>query len=210
MKISNDNTLKIKQLNESYHLLLDDMIQYMDNHYSNELKANILLSYILDNMIAHQNKVNNPKKLYNNLKDYIYKIDKSINYKKHLKEYKEHDINKYTINCLWITMCGYIVILFIKELLRWDFLIHFYVDLLIGIIAFYVVINNLLNAYKIIKRYQIGILPFSILLLGLLVSILTAIITIKSPFDITFLILVIAFITSKKIINKKLGEQQNS
>ena len=72
--------------------------------------------------------------------------------KKRLKEIKKEVLEKYIIAGLWQTMCGYIVLLFIKELLTDNYLVSFSVDVLIAIIAFYVTLHNLVNQYKLIKE----------------------------------------------------------
>ena len=119
--------------------------------------------------------------------------------KKRLKEIKKEVLEKYIIAGLWQTMCGYIVLLFIKELLTDNYLVSFSVDVLIAIIAFYVTLHNLVNQYKLIKENRLSLKPFSFQIFGIIV-----ILTLKSPFDISFAILVIAFLTSKKMFEKEL------
>ena len=78
--------------------------------------------------------------------------------KKRLKEIKKEVLEKYIIAGLWQTMCGYIVLLFIKELLTDNYLVSFSVDVLIAIIAFYVTLHNLVNQYKLIKENRLSFL----------------------------------------------------
>ena len=122
--------------------------------------------------------------------------------KKRLKEIKKEVLEKYIIAGLWQTMCGYIVLLFIKELLTDNYLVSFSVDVLIAIIAFYVTLHNLVNQYKLIKENRLK--PFSFQIFGIIVGLFIVILTLKSPFDISFAILVIAFLTSKKMFEKEL------
>ncbi len=205
--ISYENQQKAKQLNKDYTLLLDDIIPYVIKFSKNSMKADILLSSVLNQMIEHQSKINNPKQLYNNLKDYIYKIDKNIHYKSKIKEIKHNDIQRFTMNGLRITMCGYIVVLFLKEILTQHFLIHLYVDSIVAIVAFYITLHNLINTYTLIKKHQLPMNSFIIIIMGLIVSIVLGIITAHNPFDITFLVLVIAYITTKKMLEKEMTLQ---
>ncbi|HRM91282.1 MAG TPA: hypothetical protein PLK68_12590 [Thomasclavelia ramosa] len=110
--------------------------------------------------------------------------------KKRLKEIKKEVLEKYIIAGLWQTMCGYIV--------------SFSVDVLIAIIAFYVTLHNLVNQYKLIKENRLSLKPFSFQIFGIIVGLFIVILTLKSPFDISFAILVIAFLTSKKMFEKEL------
>lgn len=93
---------------------------------------------------------------------------------------------------------------FIKELLTDNYLVSFSVDVLIAIIAFYVTLHNLVNQYKLIKENRLSLKPFSFQIFGIIVGLFIVILTLKSPFDISFAILVIAFLTSKKMFEKEL------
>ena len=53
-------------------------------------------------------------------------------------------------------MCGYIVLLFVKELLTDNYLINFSVDVLVAIVAFYITLHNLINQYKLISEHGIS------------------------------------------------------
>lgn len=200
-----ENSVKVKSLNDDYYHLFDQIMTYVFKHQSQEVKANILLSAILDQMIEHQEKINNVSQLIpKTMKDYVNKIEKSIHYKDKIATIKHDDTQRYTISGLWITMCGYIVLLFIREFLTDHYLIHFSIDFLVAVVAFYIALHNLLNQYKIIKRHHMIIKPFSVQLIGIVVGLFIVIMTLQSPFDISFLILVIAFITNKKIFEKEI------
>ena len=85
-----------------------------------------------------------------------------------------------------------------------NYLVSFSVDVLIAIIAFYVTLHNLVNQYKLIKENRLSLKPFSFQIFGIIVGLFIVILTLKSPFDISFAILVIAFLTSKKMFEKEL------
>ncbi|MBS5587195.1 MAG: hypothetical protein KHX14_00040 [[Clostridium] spiroforme] len=124
--------------------------------------------------------------------------------KKQVAEIKKEILEKYTIFGLWQTMCGYIVLLFVKELLIDNYLINFSIDVLVAIVAFYITLHNLVNQYKLINEYNISKKPFIFQIFGYIVGLFIVIITLKSPFDISFAILVIAFLTNKKLFEKEL------
>ena len=124
--------------------------------------------------------------------------------KKQVAQIKKEILEKYTISGLWQTMCGYIVLLFVKELLIDNYLINFSIDVLVAIVAFYITLHNLVNQYKLINEYNISKKPFIFQIFGYIVGLFIVIITLKSPFDISFAILVIAFLTSKKMFEKEL------
>jgi len=125
--------------------------------------------------------------------------------KKQVAKIKKEILEKYTISGLWQTMCGYIVLLFVKELLTDNYLINFSVDVLVAIVAFYITLHNLVNQYKLISEHSISKKPFVFQIFGYVIGLFIVIITLKSPFDISFAILVIAFLTNKKLFEKELN-----
>lgn len=124
--------------------------------------------------------------------------------KQQLLEIKKESLEKYVISGLWQTMCGYIVLLFIKELLTNNYLVSFSIDVLVAIIAFYIALHNLISQYRLIKQHQLSIRSFTFQIFGIIVGLFIIIMTLKSPFDISFAILVISFLTSKKMFEKEL------
>lgn len=125
--------------------------------------------------------------------------------KKQVAKIKKEILEKYTISGLWQTMCGYIVLLFVKELLTDNYLINFSVDVLVAIVAFYITLHNLVNQYKLISEHGISKKPFVFQIFGYVIGLFIVIITLKSPFDISFAILVFAFLTNKKLFEKELN-----
>lgn len=125
--------------------------------------------------------------------------------KRPTKELKKDILERYTISGLWQTMCGYIVFMFIKELLTNNYLIHFSVDVLIAIVSFYIMLNNLVNQFNLIKQTKVSKKPIIFQIVGFVVALFIVLITLKSPFDISFAILVAAFITNKKMFEKELN-----
>lgn len=202
-----DNVALTKSLNEQYFDLYQKIETYVFKHQSQSLKANIILTEVLNQLIKHQNDVNDISKFsHQSIKAYVQQIEKRIKFKDKIKEMKNSDAQRYTISGLWITMCGYIVLMFLKEFLTDHYLIHISIDFLVAVFAFYITIYQFIRQYKIIKRYQLKIQAFSIQLIGVIISIFVVLMTLNSPFDISFLIMVIAFITSQKMIKKGMNK----
>lgn len=202
-----DNVALTKSLNEQYFDLYQKIETYVFKHQSQSLKANIILTEVLNQLIKHQNDVNDISKFsHQSIKAYVQQIEKRIKFKDKIKEMKNSDTQRYTISGLWITICGYIVLMFLKEFLTDHYLIHISIDFLVAVFAFYITIYQFIRQYKIIKRYQLKIQAFSIQLIGVIISIFVVLMTLNSPFDISFLIMVIAFITSQKMIKKGMNK----
>lgn len=200
--LSFENSLKAKDLNQSDYQLFEKIQKYVFQHQKDILKANIILSTILDelNELSHQKKKNLTSD--KSMKDYVHQVEKSIKMSDKIKEAKKQSLDKYAISGLWVTMCGYIALLFLKEVLTQNYLIHFSIDGLIAIVAFYVALHNGLNQYKLIQQFNISMKPLVMVIVSFVVGIFVVLMTLQSPFDISFLILVIGYISGKKIFTK--------
>ncbi len=194
-----ENGLKAKELTEDKYVYFNDVMKYVFQHQKDVIKANIILEAVLEDLL------NNNKSSSKNIKEYVNKIEKTISIKEKMNFIKKQDSEKFTISGLWLTMCSYIVILFIKEFLTGNYLINFSVDILVAIVAFYITLHNLMSQFKMIRRHHLSIRAFSMELIGIAVAIFITVITLTSPFDISFVILVIAYLTSKKIFEKELS-----
>lgn len=200
-----ENITKAKKLHDDYDKVFQESVHYVSRHQKDIAKANVLLSKIIDHMLEHQERQDDVNKLVGkSLKDYINKIDKSIAYKQEVPKLKTFDFEKYTISGLWLTMCSYLVLLFVKEFLTERYLINFSIDLIVGAIAMVVVFIGLKNHWNLIQRYQLTRKPFLIEIMGIVVGLLITLMTLQSPFDISFLILVIAHLFSKKLLKSEL------
>ncbi len=194
-----------KNLNDDYQQLLEEMIPYIHRITKDESKNQILQNTIIEQLLEHQNQYNNTQKISSNIKDYVYKTNKNISYKNQLKKIKEEDKQKYSISMILIIMCGYIVIAFLKEFLSQNYLIHFYVDSLIAVVAFFITIRQMLGIYHLIKKHDISLKPLTVMIVGFILSIIVTLLTYTSPYDMTFLLIVIASITSKRIYDKEMA-----
>lgn len=201
-----ENITKEKNLNDEYKKVYEDILNYVSRHQSHTLKANILLSVILDHMIEHQDKKNDVQALINkNMKNYIQNVEKTIHYKPEIAKLKKLDLEKYTISGLWMTMCAYLVLLFVKEFFTDRYLISFSIDLIVAAVAMVLVFKGVRTHWQMIDRYQITKKSFMVELVGFIVGLVIVMLTLKSPFDISFVLLVVAHLTSKKIFTNELN-----
>ena len=125
--------------------------------------------------------------------------------KKEIQLKQQQDLERFKMSSFWTTMGSFLVIMFLKEFLLDKYLINFSIDLLVAVIAFYIALNNARIQHQFIKDYRLSNRAFIFMIFGLLFAILTMVITIKSPFDISFLILVVSHLTSQKIVKGELN-----
>lgn len=201
-----ENSVKVKSLNDDYFKCYQEIEKTMFKKQKNVLKTNILISEILDCMLICQEKGQTVKQMIGqSSQSFVDQINRKINYKEKINQLKQKDLNKYEMSGILLTMCIYIVLLFVKELIGNHYLINYYIDLLVAVIMLCISIKQLLNQRKLIKRYQVSIQPFVLEISSIVISLLISIVFYNSPFDITFVILVIAFFTSKKMYSKSLS-----
>lgn len=201
-----ENSVKVKSLNDDYFKCYQEIEKTLFKKQKNVLKTNILISEILDCMLICQEKGQTVKQMIGqSSQSFVDQINRKINYKEKINQLKQKDLNKYEMSGILLTMCIYIVLLFVKELIGNHYLINYYIDLLVAVIMLCISIKQLLNQRKLIKRYQVSIQPFVLEISSIVISLLISIVFFNSPFDITFVILVIAFFTSKKMYSKSLS-----
>lgn len=201
-----ENSVKVKSLNDDYFKCYQEIEKTLFKKQKNVLKTNILISEILDCMLICQEKGQTVKQMMGqSSQSFVDQINRKINYKEKINQLKQKDLNKYEMSGILLTMCIYIVLLFVKELIGNHYLINYYIDLLVAVIMLCISIKQLLNQRKLIKRYQVSIQPFVLEISSIVISLLISIVFYNSPFDITFVILVIAFFTSKKMYSKSLS-----
>lgn len=201
-----ENSVKVKSLNDDYFKCYQEIEKTLFKKQKNVLKTNILISEILDCMLICQEKGQTVKQMIGqSSQSFVDQINRKINYKEKINQLKQKDLNKYEMSGILLTMCIYIALLFVKELIGNHYLINYYIDLLVAVIMLCISIKQLLNQRKLIKRYQVSIQPFVLEISSIVISLLISIVFYNSPFDITFVILVIAFFTSKKMYSKSLS-----
>ena len=201
-----ENSVKVKSLNDDYFKSYQEIEKALFKKQKDVLKTNVLLSEILDQMKDFQEKGKSVSQMLSKgSQAFIDQVDRKINYKEKINQLKQRDSNKYEMSGILLTMCIYIVLLFVKELVGNHYLINYYIDLLVAVIMLVISVKQLLNQRQLIKRYHVSFQPFMIEIIGIVISLLISILFYNSPFYITFVILVISFFTSKKMYSKSLS-----
>ena len=176
--------------------------RYVLQHQKNEFKAKLILEAVCKQMETET--VTLPK----GVKAYVQQVERSISTKEKTKEYQKQMIDKWSIAGLFETMCGYIVLLFVKEFITQHYLINFSIDILVAIIAFYITLHNTRNQYRYIQMMKMTNKPLMIVIMGYVCGLVIAVFSAKSPFDISFLILVIAYIVSKRLFDQEVTQKK--
>lgn len=196
------NKRRIENLSQENQKTYQTVERYVMKHQKNQMKVHLILDAVLKQM------ENETVLLPQGVKTYVHQIEKTISMKEKTKDDQKKAIDQWTMAGLFETMCGYIVLLFIKELITQHYLIHFSIDVLIAIVAFYITVHNTRNQYCYIYTMNISYKPLMIVLMGYACGLIVAVISAKSPFDISFLILVIAYIVSKRLFHQEVIQRK--
>lgn len=205
MDLFYDNTQRSKKLSDEYYEYYDKLVRHLIKKDEDILLVDILLHHILqefEDAQANGRKAN--AVVGKNFSDFIKRIEKSIDIEKEKKIYYQRDYEKYTFSGIWLTVCAYLVLLFVKEIVNDHYLINFSVDLIVAAIALYLGASNLFQFQKIVKHAGLDKRPLMIEYAGLGCGLLLAIFTAQSPFDASFLILVAAYWFSKRDVKKQM------
>ena len=169
-----ENSVKVKSLNDDYFKCYQEIEKTLFKKQKNVLKTNILISEILDCMLICQEKGQTVKQMIGqSSQSFVDQINRKINYKEKINQLKQKDLNKYEMSGILLTMCIYIVLLFVKELIGNHYLINYYIDLLVAVIMLCISIKQLLNQRKLIKRYQVSIQPFVLEISSIVISLIS-------------------------------------
>ena len=171
-----ENSVKVKSLNDDYFKCYQEIEKYLFKKRKDVLKTNILLSEILDQMKSFQDQGKTVQQVMTKgSQAFVDQIDRKINYKEKINQLKQRDSNKYEMSGILLTMCIYIVLLFVKELVGNHYLINYYIDLLVAVIMLVISVKQLLNQRQLIKRYQVSFQPFIIEIVSIVISLLISI-----------------------------------
>lgn len=196
------NKQRIESLSQDNLKTYQVVERYVMKHQKNQMKVHLILDAVLTQM------ENETVLLPQGVKAYVRQIEKSISDKEKTQTYQKEIIDQWTMAGLFETMCGYIVLLFVKELITQHYLIHFSIDVLIAIIAFYITLHNTKKQYQYIQTMTVSYKPLMIVMMGYVCGLIVAVISAKSPFDISFLILVIAYIVSKRLFDQEIKQKK--
>lgn len=196
-----DANERAKTLEPEYFDIYTKLYRHLLNKNEEFIRMDILLSYILDDLSDAQKTKRAANSIINKgFPEYLRKLSKQINFKEEFEKKRQIDYEKFVFSGIWYTICAFLVVLFLKELLTEHYLIHYYVDMIVAAVALYLGGSNIYQHIKIIKRWSFDRKPLIMEMVGLMVSVIVMLFTLTSPFDITFLILVVTYLSAKKLI----------
>ena len=118
----------------------------------------------------------------------------------------QQDDEKFTISGIWLVFCVSIILFFLKNLITDSFLINFSIDLIAGALALVFAVRNYQTRWRVIRKNKEKRFYLSCDIAVLVLCLITKV-TVPGNFDISYLLLVVAyFITNRKL--KRYTQQQ--
>ena len=114
----------------------------------------------------------------------------------------QQDREKLMVSMMVGTMTSYIALMFVKELINQKYLINFYIDSLVAVVALVLAFLQIKMQYKIYKERKISSKSLNITLLSILFALILNVLFPKG-IDFSFLVLVIGMIVSNRLCSKE-------
>lgn len=105
----------------------------------------------------------------------------------------QQDREKLMVSMMVGTMTSYIALMFVKELINQKYLINFYIDSLVAVVALVLAFLQIKMQYKIYKERKISSKSLNITLLSILFALILNVLFPKG-IDFSFLVLVVGMI----------------
>ena len=114
----------------------------------------------------------------------------------------QQDREKLMVSMMVGTMTSYIALMFVKELINQKYLINFYIDSLVAVVALVLAFLQIKMQYKIYKERKISSKSLNITLLSIFFALILNVLFPKG-IDFSFLVLVIGMIASNRLCSKE-------
>lgn len=205
-----DNSYEVKKLCLEYQEEYNRFLNFLLKQESNDLKVNLYATAILDKLKKAEAKPNRIKKVL--MDDYhkeLRLLEKEADIKQIYQAIVGRDKEKITVSSIWFVFTSFIVLLFLNNWIHETYLINYSIDILIAIVALLVAIRSENIKYRILKRYDIK-KQFIVLDIGTLLICFFIKLMIVSPFDITFLLLVMEYLITQRLLKKELDTKYNA
>ncbi|MDF9825245.1 hypothetical protein M2475_001689 [Breznakia sp. PF5-3] len=186
--IARDNERRVKKLTEKQKEEYTKILSYLLNNHPDDL--NIYVSVVLSNL-------EEGKSIPSDYRKYIQRIKRNGLIKEEQKKIRDRDYEKFNVSNIWEVFTTFIVLLFFKNWLTENYLIHYSADILIAILASYVAIRSFLIKRRIVLKYNFEKRYLYLDIFALIVCVIIKLV-VKTNFDITFLILVMSYLITQR------------
>lgn len=201
-----DNHYRKQKLPIEYQECYDAFLNYLLNEKTDSLDIHVYASIALNDLEAAYEKQKKASEVIPaNFNSYLKQIRKGKLYIKEKEKIRDRDYEKFSVASIWEVFTWFVVLLFFNNWINETYLIDFSVDVLIAIVALFIATKNFSIKMRIIKKYNFS--QFVIRLDVMTILLCFAIkLLVRTNFDVTFLILVISYLITKRKIKPQFEE----
>lgn len=198
---NNERAGKLPQ--EDYDTYLN-MIDYMRTQGFSIIEIDIYMEAALKDFEAAAVKGKKAKNVIGKSMDaYIASLKQSVDYAEQLRLRKAKESEGFIFSGVFMYISAIIVCYFIRELFTGSYLLGFYIDLILAVIAAFFIAVGIYQRRKIIKRWNFSLNAFTVDAFMLVISVLLVYTMRKQSFDYSAVLLIIGFILSSILIKKE-------
>lgn len=198
LEIFYETKQQAKPLLEAYYKQFDRYAGYLEKQESDSVTYNMYLCACIEGLLEAQNKQNtNAIVMQQNLKPYIKNLEKQLDMKTLYKQRATLDYEKFIGASFWEVFMAFVVVQFFQNFLTGNYLLSFSIDIAIAILCFYVMLYQFRQKLRILQRYHMNQSVLFVDGVAFGFSLFVKVIA-PTPFDVSFLFLVIAYFVNKK------------
>lgn len=195
----NTNNLSLYQaLNQEDKEKVNSFFEFLSKKFTNKLIINAYINFYIENINKHTCKNNNEAD-YHVIKK---QKDKLINY---ITNMKQIDLQKYNFSGIWEVISFGLVLMYIVNLANKTFVINPFIDNLVAAVFLAITLRCLMIRINVIKTYHLNFKYMTIEIITLVLCFFLKLIT-RQVIDITFLLLVIMYLFTKKQVTKQMNQ----
>lgn len=202
---NNERAAKLSQ--EDYDAYLD-LIDYMIEKKEPTIAIDIYMEAALNEFEAAAAKGKKAKNIIGKNKEaYIKKLKQETDYQAKLEIRKKKEHEGFMFSGVFMYLCAMLVCYFIREVLRGQYILGFYIDLIIAAVAAFMVATGFYQRRKICKRWDLTSNATTVDSFILIISVLVVYTMSKYAYDYSFLTLIGGFILSTVLMKKEFKEK---
>ena len=204
-----DNLHLVKKLDPEYSKLFFDLEDTLFHSGMSDEEINAIANTAIDQLSEGMAKKKKPSLIISPERDFrgwLSKVKHTPAYRQTQSKLLQQDDEKFTISGIWLVFCVSIILFFLKNLITDSFLINFSIDLIAGALALVFAVRNYQTRWRVIRKNKEKRFYLSCDIAVLVLCLITKV-TVPGNFDISYLMLVVAyFITNRKL--KRYTQQQ--
>lgn len=199
-----ENNERANQLTQDDYEAYLELIDYMREQGFSVIDIDIYMETALNEFekaFAKGKKVKNY--IGKDMHAYVGRLKQNTDYKQQLQMRKEKETEGFFLSGVFMNISAIIVCYFFREILNDSYVLGFYIDFIISLVAAFFIAVGFYQHRKIIKRWSFTNNAFTVDSFLLIISFLLVYVMRNQAYDYSAFLLILSFIISTIIIKKE-------